>query len=462
MDDKMTKLFYGALLHDIGKAVQRTGRYGRKKHSAIGAEYLSAFTKDEEILNSVRYHHVPEIKSGKYYLREDSLSYITYIADNIASGTDRRSEDPDSTYKWDSEVPLSDIFNRYGKEKGQRYLHPGELRVDDLGSLVPEEQRHDYSKAYYARGVDYFGNSLAAVTLSDRYISSVLNLLEATMTFMPSSTNANEEADISLYDHMKLTAAYACALKQYLDFNKIEDYYHTLYRGSTKFYTKKAFTMVGFDMKGIQAFITTITSKGAHKQLRSRAFYVEMLVQNFLDNLLEKLNLSVANVLYANSGHGYLIIGNTSRNHEIVRESKKEFNNFLFKEFGPQLRLEIGMANFSSNQVREKNTSEQYVAIFREIDEVLARESQTPFNALELMKLNLGQGDGRECAVCHNVTNILPDSNKCLFCEGLELFSNEVQKESFFVVTDEEIGLPLSDHDYLDFRTSPLKAYEKR
>ena len=444
MTDEMVKLFYGSLLHDIGKAIQRSDSSKTFiKHSKIGGDFLREYTDDKDILNSLRYHHTAEINSTR--LADDSLSYITYIADNIASGTDRRREDPaDNKNRFDSETPLTDIFNRYGKTKSERYIHPGELSLDNLDELVPTTKRFDYTKGEYARGVAYFAQGLKALDFTADYIPSILNLLEATMGFMPSSTNTHEEADVSLFDHMKLTAAFAVAIKQYLDYQKITDYRSELYRDSNKFYQKQAFIMVGYDFDGVQKFISTITSKGAHKQLRSRAFYLEMMSQWFVDALLRELGLTEANVLYADTNHGYLIMGNTPNNRRIVEDLQAEFQAFLLENFGTDLYLSVGMAAFRANQVRTKNTSAEYIKIFREIDSTIKKNKLARYDAAKIMQLNEEQNhSGRECAVCHRVSNLLENENKCLLCSKLENFSASIQNEDFFVVDTDENGLPL-------------------
>ena len=98
MTDKLIGLILGSLLHDIGKVVYRTGE--KKNHSQSGYDYLkSELRLDEEnygedILQSVLYHHSNMLRNTS--LSADSLAYITYIADNIASAADRRaSEDPE-------------------------------------------------------------------------------------------------------------------------------------------------------------------------------------------------------------------------------------------------------------------------------------------------------------------------------------------------------------------------------
>lgn len=446
MEERMVNQFYGSLLHDIGKAVQRAENV-RKKHQIVGADLLEKFDANREITRSLRYHHSDYMSSS---LPKDSLSYITYIADNIASGTDRRSENDEKGWKWNSKTPLQDIFNRFGNEPSKRYIAPSELRPNVVDKILPSKVMHDYTPGEYGRGVSYFEEGLSAIEFTEEYAPSVLNLVEATMSFMPSSTNMLEVADISLYDHMKLTAAYACSILQYAEEKGIADYEKTFKNGANSFYKKQSFMLIGFRLEGVQDFIYTITSKGAHKQLRSRAFYVEMMSQWFVDRFLKKSGLTRANVLYSDTEHGYIIVGNTNDNRNIIVEAQKEFNEFLLENFGVKLYMAVGTAGFSASQVMMENSSDEYTNIFREIDFILDKNSKNRYQASEILKLNkAGKKDGRECAVCHSTGNMVDGQNKCELCEKLENFSTNIQKQEFFVVNDDSNGLPVSKNAYL-------------
>lgn len=446
MEERMVNQFYGALLHDIGKAVQRAENV-RKKHQIVGADLLEKFDANREITRSLRYHHSDYMSSS---LPKDSLSYITYIADNIASGTDRRSENDEKGWKWNSKTPLQDIFNRFGNEPSKRYIAPSELRPNVVDKILPSKVMHDYTPGEYSRGVSYFEEGLSAIEFTEEYAPSVLNLVEATMSFMPSSTNMLEVADISLYDHMKLTADYACSILQYAEEKGIADYEKTFKNGANSFYKKQSFMLIGFRLEGVQDFIYTITSKGAHKQLRSRAFYVEMMSQWFVDSFLKKSGLTRANVLYSDTEHGYIIVGNTNDNRNIIVEAQKEFNEFLLENFGVKLYMAVGTAGFSASQVMMENSSDEYTNIFREIDFILDKNSKNRYQASEILKLNkAGKKDGRECAVCHSTGNMVDGQNKCELCEKLENFSTNIQKQEFFVINDDSNGLPVSKNAYL-------------
>ena len=91
MNDNQRKVIIGGLLHDIGKVLYRSD--DGRNHSQSGYDFLKndVDIKDQDILDQIRYHHSRNIKQAD--LNKDSLAYITYIADNIASGLDRRDKE---------------------------------------------------------------------------------------------------------------------------------------------------------------------------------------------------------------------------------------------------------------------------------------------------------------------------------------------------------------------------------
>ena len=84
MDDK-TVLYFGALLHDIGKVIYR-GSSGKGTHSSLGAQFISddvsplndcfCSAEGRGIVEQIRYHHAREMLSASN-LHSDSLAFIT-------------------------------------------------------------------------------------------------------------------------------------------------------------------------------------------------------------------------------------------------------------------------------------------------------------------------------------------------------------------------------------------------
>lgn len=79
------------------------------------------------------------------------------------------------------------------------------------------------------------------------------------------------ESDIALIDMARSTAAVACAIAPNLESENI--------------------CLVAGDLSGIQKFIYTISSDGALKSLRARSFYLELVAEEIVQQLLDQLKL---------------------------------------------------------------------------------------------------------------------------------------------------------------------------
>ena len=261
MLDRELKLVIGSLLHDIGKIVYRTG--DMRKHSISGYETIKEMSNlnDETILEQIKYHHADAINNAK--LSDDSLAYITYIADNIASGMDRRKS-IDQIYEggFDKNIGLSSIFNIIN-ENDQSYVYQPRMLNTEEEINYPSKQAAIYDRRFYESVLRNIADNLKGIVINDEYINSLLEVMEANTSFIPSSTNLSEISDISLFDHVKLTAAVASSISKYLDENQIKDYRDVLYKNSKDFYSQDAFMMFSMDISGIQDFIYTVTSDGA-------------------------------------------------------------------------------------------------------------------------------------------------------------------------------------------------------
>lgn len=446
MDQSVVDLYYGSLLHDIGKVVQRSTQQ-KIGHSKLGYDYLKKFLSRKEILNQVKYHHYHEIRQAS--LNPNDLAFITYIADNISSGVDRREHGEAVLRQWDSKINLEDVFNTFGEKSTKRYFQPKELNLS-IENIFANINRREFSSSEYSGIMRRIEETLQVTSFDEAYMQSFLNLFEATTSFIPSSTNMKEVVDISLYDHSKMTAGFAAAIYQYLQVQNRTDYKEELFKNSKSFYEEEAFQLVSFDLSGIQDFIYTITSTGAHKQLRSRSFYLDMMCEWIADTLLEACQLTRANLMYSGGGHAYLILPNTDFAQEKIRETQAAFNQFFLKEYTNQLYVAFGSQPFSAKEVMVGNDKDQYRKIFQQVSAKISEQKLKRYTSDDLFALNRGgKKTGRECAICHRVDNLIEHDNKCVLCEKLERFSRNIQRDDFFEVNKDETGLPIGPNAYL-------------
>ena len=85
--------------------------------------------------------------------------------------------------------------------------------LDDREPInVAVDKDFDFDKYRYTEITEKLREQLSGLERSESYVTSLLNVLEATLSFVPSSTDAAEVVDIPLFDHLKLTAAFGSCI----------------------------------------------------------------------------------------------------------------------------------------------------------------------------------------------------------------------------------------------------------
>lgn len=451
MKKEKIDLFYGGLFHDIGKVVQRaTGEH--RKHAIIGADWLEQFSDSKAISQQIRYH----MASYQSDLEPDNLAYITYIADNIASGVDRRNsqEEADegiSQKNWDTYTNQADIFNTFEKTRTERYYQPKELNIKDKPNM-PSMENRKFSKGAYAAILKGIESTIQLMSFDEDYIDSALNLMEATLSFVPASTNTKEMADISLYEHSKLTAGFGAAIYDYLNASERSNFKEDLFLQSKKFYQEKAFLLVSFDLSGIQNFIYNIATKGALKQLKARSLYLDLMSEHIVDSLLTELELTRANLMYVGGGHAYFVLPNTDKTKEIVTDFEKSFNQFLTHHFQTGLYVAFGWSEFAAADIMGGSHSAlAYRSIYQRASRQISDKKLSRYDWRTLLSLNEGgKKEGRECAICHAVGGLREshDQMLCPICDELRQFAKKIG-QTHFVISAKPVGLPIGPNAYL-------------
>lgn len=447
MTEENVKLAIGALLHDIGKLLYRYN--DGRNHSRSGYEYLKdvVHIEDRKILEQVLYHHASLLKNAR--IENNSLAYITYIADNIASASDRRKTQEEES-GFDREMSLQSIFNLLNCNDEKLCYSPEQLNEN---INYPTSVSTGFDEIFYGKIVNEIEKNLRGITWNKNYLNSLLEVLEAQLSYIPSSTMKSEVADISLYDHVKLTAAIAASIKEWLDENNISDYKETLFKGATGFYGKKVFLLFSMDMSGIQDFIYTIASKNALKMLRSRSFYLEIFMENLIDELLDYIGMSRSNLIYSGGGHTYIITANTENIKQKIVEFELKINEWLLDEFKTALFLGCGYAECSANELHNEPEG-TYRQIFKNVSKMISQKKMKRYSAAQIIKLNSeGKKDGtRECRVCRRASKLLEDDDICSVCNAMIDMSQNILYEGFYIVTEnpkDKAALPLPFGRYL-------------
>lgn len=444
-------LIKGALLHDIGKVCYRAMNK-RINHSKLGGDFLEQYLKSNEeterLLNCVRYHHKDYLQKAK--LDKNDLAYIVYEADNIASGMDRRENEGEEK-GFDPKLNLDSIFSVFYSDKEIQVANKYPLIYKDINKAF-NYPRTDISLATnsnYEALLNKIKSHFITKDISQISINQLLQIIEEGFSYLPSSTNRAEVCDISLYVHSKITSAVASCMKLYFDEQQIQDYKKYCFNSGSKiFRNEKIYLLVSGDISGIQDFIYTIPSKGALKTLRGRSLYINLLLEEFIDEYLEQIGLSRANVLYSGGGHFYILAPNIEDTKKAIDKLQAKMNRWLMENIGINLYLAIGIAECSANNLMK---SEAQGNLFATVNKKLKDDKTIRYSKdedfLEYI-FNVEKEEDtakKECNICHNLVDKLWKYNSdeeiaCEFCLNLYKLGQDILTQDLvFVISEEKI-----------------------
>lgn len=452
MNDIEIKLVIAGFLHDIGKIIYRDGK-DQRNHSISGYDFLKndAKIEDQEILNAVRFHHAKELCSAD--IPNNSIAYITYMANNIASATERRDAE-NGEIGFNQQIPLASVFNILNGNNAKMNLKP-QLIADGINN--PSNENYKYDEAFYSKVKNHVLENFKALSWTKGYLNSLQEVMEANLCFIPSSTYKGDIADISLFDHVKLTAAISSCIYAYLQSKNITNYKEALFnqKDSKAFYNEKAFILYSMDISGIQSFIYTIATEKALKTLRSRSFYLEIMMEHMIDHFCDEIGLSRANLIYSGGGHCYILMPNTNEIIEKIKRLNRELNDWLLKTFDISLFVGYGYCECSSNDLKNEPNG-TYAKVFQSIGDMLTSQKNCRYTPKQIIELNSRKASdhARECKVCRSMGKV--DTNGvCSTCLDIENFSNSIINATFFKVTKNrpKNSLPLPWDCYLSMDT---------
>ena len=274
--------------------------------------------------------------------------------------------------------------------------------------------------------------------LTDNYtnLDSLLELIEDYGSYIPSG----KEDDISVYDHVRLTAALSLCIYDWLS----ENSEWTGRINTADFLNQKAFMVFSADISGIQSFIYNISSKSALKGLRARSFWLELMLENIIDELLDRLELLRCNVMYTGGGHAYLILPATDKVHSTINDFIRELNQWFEDNFGTELYIGCGYQECSANELNNI-PSGSYREIFHGVSEMISRSKINRYSAAEIIRVNSRRtGDSeRECVICKRSDRLKTVNGMCCcsICSGLLALSDSIvsaKNDGYFIVLSEK------------------------
>lgn len=386
MDVQFQTVVLAALLHDIGKFLQR-GDYGiglkiEGKHPQISANFIGAkedyFSKitDTALLKElVQRHH-----ESRYFpeeLRVDSapepikpLAYIVSEADNLSSAERGRGAVSPQGFK---RTPLFSVFSRITLGRAIpapcSYL-PAELSPEGIFSVKTQELDPKETGQY----VQKFAQALEKVfsQTAPRDFNVAFNhwlaLLEQFTWCIPSNTQ-DEFPDISLFDHLKTSSAIAASI--YLYHYEKGDF---SIKGIKNRDEEKFRLLVG-DLTGIQRYIfgtSGINTGGVAKRIRARSFYLSMLTDVVSHRILHEFGLPQANIIMASGGKFYILLPNLPDTVARLGKIQGELDTFFLEQFNGELALNVAHKAFCGGDF------EKFPKVLESINDLLRVRKSRP------------------------------------------------------------------------------------
>lgn len=374
---------------------------------------------------------------------DDGIGWILDTAEQLAAGGSSamaHTEDNPPAY-------IESVFNYFGDTGGEREGFPIRSLTDTSEMLFPQpladlqEAERSYQQISEDIAARFRRKSPAQMPLGE-----LLRVIEETMSYVPSPAGA----DISLCDYARMTAAYAAALHRYAAAQDIHSAHTYEERGGEAL---PAFLLVSADISGIQPFIYAIPSKGALKSLRGRSFYLEILLENIVDEILAACGISRSALLYTGGGHFYLLLPNTEDVQNILARCHTEVNNWMLEHFGSSLYLAMAWTACTGAELAGQGTQEAFHRVSEGLSaEKLCRYSEEQLAAMFVPESawNKTRDKERECGVCRTSTAHLmpypadPSIEACPMCSHLLKFGERILTKNAFCVSAEHGAEALS------------------
>ncbi|GAA6748061.1 type III-A CRISPR-associated protein Cas10/Csm1 [Thermus brockianus] len=392
-----------ALVHDVGKLYSRAhwGEHPEgmpdRTHTAHTARFVlrhaplweRAGVGTSWLAQTASRHH-EGWRDRPLYQPKTPEEWCVALADTYAS-QEREGEGSGTP----SEVALKPIFSRLrlqGKE-GEEDLGLSPVHGQGTG-LTPgspyPSRTPNTGKDVYRRLVERLEERLKGLVQAPALSPEGLLLglaaaLQETLSLVPADTQS--EPDVSLYDHLRLTAAIAHALWLYHGGNPSVE---ALRQDGEKF-----LLAVG-DMGGIQGHIYRIAGAetgvgGIAKRLRARSLEVSLAGEAMALGLLFRVGLTPLNRILGAGGKFYLLLPNTPEAQKALAEARGAWEKWAL-ENGASLLPYLAWVPLKGEDFR------RFPAALQRAHRALAEAKLRPLSALtptEAVRKAL-----RPCAAC--------------------------------------------------------------
>ena len=128
----------------------------------------------------------------------------------------------------------------------------------------------------YLKLLKIIENKLKQKPLAQMYPYELLQVLEDALYYVPLTVREDLPRDISMFEHVKITAALAVSIAHYFEANGITSYASLCEKQKiAQIQNEPLFLIVSADIAGIYGFLTTPAEQSPLATMRGRSLYLE-------------------------------------------------------------------------------------------------------------------------------------------------------------------------------------------
>ncbi len=312
--------------------------------------------------NEIQYQ-VSNIYNSKWYKTLQEWSKRLVVTETI-------SEQTKDNYL----IPVAQSVKEWDKKTTEKYYYPSEI-FSFQQRIFPKklkERKIDTIQTDYQIIWSEFREECKNVSSPNLlyFNDNLLSLLQKYTSFIPYTT---APTDISYYDYLQFFNGISLSIYDYVvselgNIDLIENLKEDL----------PVFLLIGGDLSGIQAFIYDVINKSAGKNLKGRSYYLQLITEWAVQELIRTLDLTQSHIVYVSGGGFYLLAPNTEKIRSEFHEIEKKIQQDLLSIHKMQLYLSLGYTTLSPLDIKQYKIHEKW----RNLSEILNAKKRRKYHLI--------------------------------------------------------------------------------